>query len=268
MSETENEEGRDLLISYSHNDSSEIAEMLYEELRAYNLDVWYDGVDITLGDSISKSIDQALQKSSHAVVIVSPSYFEGMSDLEFGGLMKKQSQSDGKVILPLLHKMSFEELEQQSWSLSDFRGEKVDKGNVQDVAAQIYHAVESASEDHEEVDLEDAPTNHFKDIEATFKDLAEVEKGDKVRIDRWRSRNHPRKCTITVVEMEMLKNGQQYSGSKFTGTTKVQGIQLEGFVSQISNKTTGSTDFQLRIPKDTYEELPEDRDEYKSGIVG
>ena len=269
MSETDDEEGRDLLISYSHSDSSEIAEMLYEGLRAYNLDVWYDKVDISLGDSISNSIDQAMQKSSHAVVIVSPSYFEGMSDLELGGLMKKQSRSDGKVIIPLLHKMSFEELEQQSWSLSDFHGMKVEKDNVQEVAAQVYHAVESASEGQEiEVDIEDAPTNHFKDIQATFKDLADIEKGDKVRIDRWRSKDHPRKCTITVVEMETLKNGQQYSGSKFMGTTNVQGIELEGFVSHISNKTTGSTDFDLRIPKDTYEELPEDRDDYKSGIVG
>lgn len=261
MTEPKDDENRDVMISYSHSDSSEIAEMLYEELTGYGLDVWYDGVDISLGDRISDSIDKALQTSNHAVVIVSPSYFEGMSDLELGGLFKKQSRSDGKVILPVLHNISFDELEQRSWSLSDFHGVEINKDNVQEVASKIFHSIEDAS-DQQEASLEDAPSNHFAEIQATFKDLADIEKGDKVRIDRWRSKNHPRKTTITVVEMTVLKNDQEYTGSNFIGTTKVMKIPLEGFVSGVSNKTTGSTDFELRVSREEVEELPEDRNEY------
>ncbi|ACV10989.1 TIR protein [Halorhabdus utahensis DSM 12940] len=263
MTESKDDENRDLMISYSHSDSSEIAEMLFEELTGYGLDVWYDEVDISIGDRISNSIDRGLQTSNHAVVIVSPSYFEGMSDLELGGLFKKQSRSDGKVILPVLYEISFEELEQQSWSLSDLHGVEISKDNVQEVASKVFQSIKDASEE-QEVNLEDAPSNHFAEVQASFKDLADIEKGDKVRIDRWRSKDHPRNTTITVVEMTVLKNSQEYSGSNFVGTTQVQKIPLEGYISDISNKTTGSTDFELRIPRDEYDELPDDRDAYKS----
>lgn len=68
------------MISYLHGDSKPIANALYDELTAYGFNVWYDGVELKIGDNIRSLINRALTESEHTVILISPSYFEGMSE--------------------------------------------------------------------------------------------------------------------------------------------------------------------------------------------
>jgi len=81
----ERDEEYDAMISYSHADSKTVANALYDELTAYGLNVWYDGVELNIGDNIRSSIDRALTESEHAIILISPTYFEGMSEWELDG---------------------------------------------------------------------------------------------------------------------------------------------------------------------------------------
>lgn len=270
MSDTGGESNteHDVMISYSHADSKQVAKDLYEELTAYGLDVWYDGVQLNIGDNIQKSIDKALSKSDHAVIIMSPTYFEGMSQLELGGLVQIHNDSDHNVLLPLLHKMGFEELREKSPSLAGIIGKEISEDNVADVTADLYSAIESSGANAGSQSSSNGGQKRT-DIRVSMEDFVEISKGSKVTINEWRTSGTPHSSGITAVKMTVEESGLNYSGSNFVGTTKViKDEPLEGHVSNISEKSAGKTEFTLRIPQSRLDELSDDRDDYKSGFVG
>jgi hypothetical protein len=176
---SEDDSEHDVMISYSHADSKAVAEELYEELTAYGLDVWYDGVNLNIGDSIQSSVDKALNKSNHAVVLISPSYFEGMSHMELGGLVQIHNDSSHNVLLPVLHQMSFEELKEESPSLAGIIGTEISEDNVDEVTAELYSAIESSSKNIPP-SSETGGGGSRVDIEVSLQDWADISKGMEV----------------------------------------------------------------------------------------
>lgn len=136
-SEQTGQNGSDVFISYSHDDSREIVKLLVGELQAMGLDVWYDDIEMSLGDSIRDSIDKGLQTSNYGVVVLSEGYFEGMSEWELNGLVQKHTEEDG-VILPLWHGVDHDYVYNQSASLADLKAESISEENVQSVATTVY----------------------------------------------------------------------------------------------------------------------------------
>lgn len=258
----------DVMISYSHEDSKFVAKELYEELTAYGLDVWFDEVQLTIGDNIQESVDKALNESEHAVILISPTYFEGMSQMELGGLVQIHNNSERNVILPVLHKMSFEELREESPSLAGIIGTEISEDNVDEVTAELYSAIQSA-DDESDATTEDSESSRRVDLDVWLEDLADIEKGSKVTVNKWRTEGTPHSQGVRAVKITVEDSGLTYSGSNFIGTTKViKDEPLAGYVSNISEKSSGSTRFTLRIPEKRLNELSDDRDDYKSGIVG
>ncbi|MHC3382172.1 toll/interleukin-1 receptor domain-containing protein [Haloarcula sp. H-GB5] len=270
MSDTasEDESEHDVMISYSHADSKQVAKELYEELTAYGLDVWYDGVKLNIGDNIQESIDKALSKSDHAVIIMSPTYFEGMSQLELGGLVQIHNDEDHNVLLPVLHKMDFEELREESPSLAGIIGKKISEDNVAEVTADLYSAIESSDANAGSQSNSNGGGKRT-DIRVSMEDFVDISKGSRVIINEWRTSGTPHSGSITAVKMTVEESGLSYSGSNFMGTSKViKNEPLEGHISNITEKSAGKTEFTLRIPQSRLDELSDDRDDYKSGLVG
>jgi len=262
----EREEEYDAMISYSHEDSKPVANALYDELTAYGLDVWYDGVELGIGDNIRSSIDRALTESEHAVILISPSYFEGMSEWELDGLVQKHNKTDENVILPLLHGMEFEELQEESPSLANIIGDKVTEDNINEITAKLYNAIESPDETP---NLDDVEGVDRVELDVTMEDFVDISKGSKVTVEEWRTSGTPHTAGVTAVELTVEESGLTYTGSNFVGTTKViKDKPLEGHVSDIDEKSAGNTEFTLRLPQARLDKLSDDRDDYKSGLVG
>lgn len=265
-SEEESVEEYDAMISYSHEDSKPVANALYDELTAYGLDVWYDGVELGIGDNIRSSIDRALTESKHAVILVSPSYFEGMSEWELDGFVQKHNKTDENVILPLLHGMEFEELQENSPSLANIIGDKVTEDNIDEITAKLYNVIESPDETPS---LDDVEGVDRVELDVTMEDLVDITIGSKVTVEEWRTSGTPHTAGVTAVELTVEDSDLTYTGSNFVGTTKViKDEPLEGRVSDIDEKSAGSTEFTLRLSQARLDELSDDRDDYKSGLVG
>jgi hypothetical protein len=98
----------DVFICHAYEDKTSIARPLAEALKAKGLRVWFDEFTLTLGDSLSESIDQGLAKSLFGVVILSPAFFgKKWARKELDGLTAKEVSS-GKVILPIWHQVDRE----------------------------------------------------------------------------------------------------------------------------------------------------------------
>ena len=165
--------------------------------------------------------------------------------------------------------MSFEELRDESPTLAGTVGTEITEENVAEVTSEIFSSIDSANSETSGSLSGGSDDGKRVDIEVDLDDLADLSKGSKVVVSQWRTEGTPHDRGVRGVEMTVEDNDLTYSGANFVGTTKViRDEPLEGYVSDISEKSSGHTMFTLRIPQERLEELSDDRDDYKSGLVG
>jgi hypothetical protein len=102
----------DLFISHAFEDKNDFTDELALELKKQGVRAWYSGFELTLGTSITSSINQALIESKYGLVIISPMYLKkqwAMKELE----AFFASEQDHKRILPVLHKITPNELREK-----------------------------------------------------------------------------------------------------------------------------------------------------------
>lgn len=267
---TEETDEKDVFISYSHSDSKEVAKLLGEELTSMGLDVWLDDIEMSIGSSIRESIDDGLTQSEYGVVILSESYFEGMSEWELNGLVEKHT-SEEDVILPLWYEVDYDYVYQQSPSLADLIAEDIDEDNVQSVAASIYRVVEEGGQvDNWSEDTATDGSKGFVDIDIRFQGRFDPEVGKEVTIESWRNHNAPNLTSLEATEIRDEDRGIDYtSSSKGTIMTvkRIDDEPLNGIISDIQEIRSGKAEFTIRVEDSRLEELSDDRDDYKSGFV-
>jgi hypothetical protein len=97
---------RDVFISHASEDKDVIARPIAEELLRRGHSVWFDEFELTLGDSLRRSIDLGLAESRFGLVILSPSFFaKKWPQRELDGLTTREIEGSTKVILPVWHEV-------------------------------------------------------------------------------------------------------------------------------------------------------------------
>lgn len=109
----------DAFISHAWEDKDDLVRPLAEKLTAAGFSIWYAEFKLKVGDSLRRSIDKGLASSRFGIVVLSPSFFaKNWPQYELDGLVAKE-MTGGKVILPLWHKVSKDEVMAYSPSLAD-----------------------------------------------------------------------------------------------------------------------------------------------------
>ena len=104
----------DVFISHASEDKKEVVYPLSRLLILSGIRVWLDVAEITVGDSLHEKIDLGLSRSQFGIVILSHSFFsKDWPKSELDGLMSKEIQAQ-KVILPVWHKINYEEVRRYS----------------------------------------------------------------------------------------------------------------------------------------------------------
>lgn len=118
---TTNEEVKqyDFFISHASEDKDDIVRSLADALRDYGFVVWYDEFELKIGDSLRKKIDSGLMNSRFGIVIISPSFVKkNWTEYELNGMVAREMNGH-KVILPIWHKISKDEVLRFSPTLAD-----------------------------------------------------------------------------------------------------------------------------------------------------
>lgn len=127
----------DLFISHASQDKAELVEPLAVALRDMGVKVWYDKFAFKIGDNLRRKIDQGLSKSRFGVIVLSPSFFaREWPQYELDGLVAKEGDG-GKVILPVWHKVSKDEVLKFSPSLSNRYALKSSDHTILEIAEEI-----------------------------------------------------------------------------------------------------------------------------------
>lgn len=110
----------DAFISHASEDKDDLVRPLAEKLTAAGFDIWYDDFQLTVGDKLRRTIDRGLANSRFGIVVLSPSFFaKDWPQYELDGLVSREMHEGTKVILPLWHKVSKDEVIGYSPSLAD-----------------------------------------------------------------------------------------------------------------------------------------------------
>jgi|SRR5208282_4538647 len=109
----------DIFISHASEDKSEIVEPIASALSAFGVKVWYDKYELKVGDSLSRSIDRGLANSNFGLVVISQAFIaKRWPEYELRGLNAREMVG-GKVILPIWHKVTRDEVVSFSPTLAD-----------------------------------------------------------------------------------------------------------------------------------------------------
>jgi len=107
-----------VFISHASEDKNDVARPLAKELERGGLQVWLDENELRVGDSLRRKIDQGLAKSRFGVVIISRVFLAKDWPLrELDGLASLETR-DKKVILPIWHNVSYDEVSAHSPTLA------------------------------------------------------------------------------------------------------------------------------------------------------
>jgi hypothetical protein len=117
--EDEIEKKYDFFISHASEDKDDIVRELADALKENDFNVWYDEFELRIGDSLRKKIDSGLINSRYGIVIISPSFVKkNWTEYELNGMVAREMNGH-KVILPIWHKITKDEVLRFSPALAD-----------------------------------------------------------------------------------------------------------------------------------------------------
>ncbi len=110
----------DVFISHASEDKDEFVRPLAEALQRNRIKVWYDEFSLTVGDSLRRSIDIGLAKSTYGIIVLSKNFMnKNWSQWELDGLVQRQIGESRKVLLPIWHNVTQNEVMEFSPPLAD-----------------------------------------------------------------------------------------------------------------------------------------------------
>tara|TARA_R110002051_G_scaffold267433_1_gene327394 strand:+ start:62 stop:925 length:864 start_codon:yes stop_codon:yes gene_type:complete len=127
----------DVFISHASEDKDSFVRPLAQVLTGMGFKVWYDETTLRIGDSLRQKIDQGLSSSRYGVVVLSGAFFyKNWPQYELNGLVAREMRG-GKVILPIWHKVSKDEVLSYSPTLADKVALNTAMSSVSEIAQQL-----------------------------------------------------------------------------------------------------------------------------------
>lgn len=127
----------DVFISHASEDKEYFVRPLAEELQNQGIKVWYDEFELKWGDSLRRSIDKGLANSTYGIVILSDSFFKKeWTQYELDGLVDRE-MNGVKVILPIWHKVTKDEVQKYSPSLANKKALNSSIFNIKEIAEEL-----------------------------------------------------------------------------------------------------------------------------------
>jgi hypothetical protein len=132
----------DVFISHASEDKEEVARPLARQLQNLGIRVWFDEHTLRLGDSLPEKIDEGLFKCRFGVVILSAHFFsKDWPRRELDALVNLEVIRKEKLIFPVWHRISAEEVAKFSPALASRYAVSTDHG-ISSVVAAILFAIE------------------------------------------------------------------------------------------------------------------------------
>ncbi|HYH83348.1 MAG TPA: toll/interleukin-1 receptor domain-containing protein, partial [Longimicrobium sp.] len=131
----------DIFISHASEDKDSFVVPLATTLKEFGARVWFDQFTLKIGDSLARSIDRGLARSAYGAVVLSKLFMsKGWTEYELRGLITREI-GKGKVVLPIWHNVTREDVIEFSPSLADKFALSTANLTVEQIAFQLLEVI-------------------------------------------------------------------------------------------------------------------------------
>jgi hypothetical protein len=135
----------DVFVSHASEEKASVARPLAEALDREGVSVWLDELELKIGDSLRRKIDQGIRSSRFGIVVMSHAFFaKGWTQYELDGLVTR-SVGGEQNLLPIWHGVTKDDVIQQSASLADKVALTTANMTIDEIAAAIASVVRDRS---------------------------------------------------------------------------------------------------------------------------
>lgn len=112
----------DVFISHANADKEALIEELYNSLNKLGVKIFYDKETLEWGDKFKDKILEGTKKSEFAIIVISTNFFgREWTERELSQFLNRQNQNGQKLILPILHNITIEQLKEKYPSIADIQ---------------------------------------------------------------------------------------------------------------------------------------------------
>ena len=112
----------DVFISHANKDKLDYVDSLYMAIRKLGVNIFYDSEVLSWGDDWKKVSLEGTEQSEFAIIVISENFFgREWTERELEEFLKRQNTSGQKIVLPLLHNVSLDMLEERYPLLADIQ---------------------------------------------------------------------------------------------------------------------------------------------------
>ncbi len=125
----------DVFISHANVDKAEFVDDLKSSLDKLGVQIFYDKDTLEWGDNWKERILNGVEKSEFAIIIISENFFgREWTENELKELLSRQNRNGQKIILPILHKITIQQLLEKYPAVADIQAIDSSKYSVDEIA--------------------------------------------------------------------------------------------------------------------------------------
>lgn len=128
----------DVFISHANQDKTAYVDDLKKSLDKLNIQVFYDKDTLEWGDNWKNKILEGVKKAEFAIIVISDNFFgREWTEKELMDFLNRQNQKGQKIILPILHEISVEKLQEKYPAIADIQALDSSKYTCDEIALKF-----------------------------------------------------------------------------------------------------------------------------------
>lgn len=112
----------DVFLSHANKDKDEVIDKLYHSLDKLGIKIFYDKESLEWGDIWKNRILEGTKKSEFAIIVISENFFDReWTEKELNEFLNRQNRNGQKLILPIIHNITNDDLRRKYPSVADIQ---------------------------------------------------------------------------------------------------------------------------------------------------
>ena len=125
----------DVFISHANQDKEELIEELYQSLQKLGISIFYDKESLEWGDNWKERILNGTKKAEFAIIVISENFFDReWTERELSEFLNRQNRNGQKLILPIVHNITMQQLQEKYPNVADIQAIDSSKYNCDQIA--------------------------------------------------------------------------------------------------------------------------------------
>lgn len=138
----------DVFLSHANADKENLIEELNTSLKKLGIKIFYDKEELEWGDNWKDRILNGTKKAEFAIIVISQNFFDReWTERELNEFLNRQNQNGQKLILPILHNITIQQLKEKYPSVADIQAIDSSKYTCDQIALlfarQLIHRLKS-----------------------------------------------------------------------------------------------------------------------------